>query len=137
MNSLILVVDDEDMTRKLLRLMLERDGFVIVEAEDGQHALEVIAQQPPDMVILDVMMPNMDGFATCQKIRSRPETAHLPIILLSARTQAEAVYAGLQAGANRYITKPISKPELLQAIAELLAGDSAGLGTDHFTRKSP
>lgn len=133
MNSLILVVDDEDMTRKLLRLMLERDGFVIAEAEDGQHALEVIAQQLPDMVILDVMMPNMDGFATCQKIRSRPESAHLPIILLSARTQAEAVHAGLQAGANRYITKPISKPELLQAIAELLAGDSAGPGVDHLT----
>ncbi len=122
MTSIVLVVDDEDMTRKLLRLMLERDGFTILEAEDGQQALEVIAESKPDIVILDVMMPNMDGFTTCQELRSQPETADLPIILLSARTQAEAVRTGLQSGADRYMTKPISKPELVQTITDLLAG---------------
>jgi DNA-binding response OmpR family regulator len=120
--SIVLVVDDEDMTRKLLRLMLERDGFTILEAEDGQQALEVIAESKPDIVILDVMMPNMDGFTTCQELRSQPETAELPIILLSARSQAEAVRAGLESGADRYMTKPISKPELVQTITDLLAG---------------
>jgi len=116
----ILVVDDEEMTRNLLRLMLERDGFVIIEAEDGLQALEVIKGEKPDLIILDVMMPNLDGFSTCQALRSKPETADLPIILLSARAQDEAVRAGLNAGANRYMTKPISKPELVQAIRELL-----------------
>jgi DNA-binding response OmpR family regulator len=120
--SIVLVVDDEDMTRKLLRLMLERDGFTILEAEDGQQALEVIAESKPDIVILDVMMPNMDGFTTCQELRSQPETAELPIILLSARSQTEAVRAGLESGADRYMTKPISKPELVQTITDLLAG---------------
>ncbi len=122
MTSIVLVVDDEDMTRKLLRLMLERDGFTILEAEDGQQALEVIAESKPDIVILDVMMPNMDGFTTCQELRSQPETAELPIILLSARSQTEAVRAGLESGADRYMTKPISKPELVQTITDLLAG---------------
>ncbi|MCL4265458.1 MAG: response regulator [Anaerolineae bacterium] len=122
MTSIVLVVDDEDMTRKLLRLMLERDGFTILEAEDGQQALEVIAESKPDIVILDVMMPNMDGFTTCQELRSQPETATLPIILLSARSQTEAVQAGLESGADRYMTKPISKPELVQTITELLSG---------------
>lgn len=121
MDPIVLVVDDEDMTRKLLRLMLERDGFTIIEAEDGLQALEVIKHEMPNVVILDVMMPNLDGFSTCQELRSRPETADLPIIMLSARTQTEAVRAGLNAGANRYMTKPISKPELVQTLQDLLS----------------
>ena len=121
-DPIVLVVDDEEMTRKLLRLMLERDGFTIIEAEDGLKALELIKAEMPDVVILDVMMPNLDGFSTCQELRSRPETAKLPVIMLSARTQVEAVRAGMNAGANRYMTKPISKPELVQTLQELIAG---------------
>ncbi len=128
MEPIVLVVDDEDMTRKLLRLMLERDGFAIIEAEDGLEALQIIEKSPPDIVILDVMMPNMDGFTMCQTLRGQPETADLPVIMLSARTQIEAVRAGLQAGADRYMTKPISKPELLQTIQELIA-DNRSNGT--------
>jgi CheY-like chemotaxis protein len=120
LEPLVLIVDDEEMTRKLLRLMLEREGFAIAEAEDGLDALEIIARRPPALVIMDVMMPNMDGFTTCQHLRSQPETADLPIILLSARVQHEAIQAGLQAGADRYITKPISKADLVAAITELL-----------------
>jgi len=120
LNPSILIVDDEAMTRNLLRLMLERDGFEIVEAEDGEQAIEMIQAQRPDVVIMDVMMPNMDGFTACQHLRNQIETANLPIIMLSARTQIEAVRAGLQAGANRYMTKPISKPELVNTISELL-----------------
>jgi len=121
LDPIVLVVDDEEMTRKLLRLMLERDGFVIVEAEDGLEALEIIKREMPDVIIMDVMMPNMDGFSACQALRSKPETAKIPIILLSARAQAEAIRAGLSAGANRYMTKPISKPELVQTIRDLLS----------------
>ena len=121
LETTILIVDDEEMTRRLLRLMLERDGYRIVEAEDGIQALARIEETVPDVIILDVMMPNMDGFATCEVLRERPDTADLPIIMLSARTQLEAVRAGLQAGANRYMTKPVSKPELIQTIDELIS----------------
>ena len=121
MDPIVLVVDDEEMTRKLLRLMLERDGFVIVEAEDGLEALDMIKREMPDIIIMDVMMPNMDGFSACQALRNKPETAEIPIILLSARAQTEAIRAGLSAGANRYMTKPISKPELVQTIRDLLS----------------
>lgn len=120
MGSTILVVDDEEMTRKLLRLMLERDGFNIVEAEDGLLALEAVHRYQPDVVILDVMMPNLDGFATCKQIRQQPETANLPVILLSARSQQDAYNEGARAGANCYMTKPISRPTLIQTINDLL-----------------
>ncbi|MCP4356518.1 MAG: response regulator [Chloroflexi bacterium] len=126
MNPSILIVDDEALTRNLLRLMLERDGFEVAEAEDGEQALEVVQTQLPDVVIMDVMMPNMDGFTACQHLRNQPETVNLPIILLSARTQIEAVRAGLQAGADRYMTKPISKPELINTISELLTETPSG-----------
>lgn len=123
MGSTILVVDDEELTRKLLRLMLERDGYKIVEAEDGLVALEAVSQHQPDIVILDVMMPNLDGFATCQRLRSQPETATLPVILLSARSQQDAFNEGERVGANRYMTKPISRPTLLQTINDLLLSE--------------
>lgn len=122
MQPTILVVDDEEMTRNLLRLMLERNGYAIVEARDGQEALDLINTDRPDVVIMDVMMPNMDGFTACEELRRQPKTAELPVILLSARTQNEAVRAGLLAGADRYMTKPISRPELIETIEDLLSG---------------
>lgn len=120
MKPSILIVDDEPMTRNLLRLMLERAGFEISEAEDGLKALLMVAEQPPDVLLLDVMMPNMDGLTVCEKLRARPETAVLPIILLSARTSPESVKAGIEAGATRYLGKPISHEQLIQTVRDVL-----------------
>ena len=120
MKPSVLIVDDEPMTRNLLRLMLERAGFDILEAEDGLKALMMVAEQPPDVLLLDVMMPNMDGFTVCEKLRGQADTAVLPIILLSARTSSEAVQMGLAAGANRYLTKPIRREELIHTIRDVL-----------------
>ena len=120
MKPSVLVVDDEPMTRNLLRLMLERAGFEISEAEDGLKALLMVAEQPPDVLLLDVMMPNMDGLTVCEKMRAKVETAVLPIILLSARTSPDAVKAGIDAGATRYLAKPISQKELIATIREVL-----------------
>ena len=120
MKPSILIVDDEPMTRNLLRLMLERAGFEISEAEDGLKALLMMAEQSPDVLLLDVMMPNMDGLTVCEKLRARPETAVLPIILLSARTSSEAVKAGMDAGATKYLSKPINRKELINTIHEVL-----------------
>lgn len=122
MTPLVLVVDDEEMTRNLLRLMLERTGFEILEAEDGLKALEMVTEHLPDVLLLDVMMPNMDGFAVCEAVRNQVETADIPIILLSARTSEDFVQRGLDAGANRYLGKPIGRDELVRTLREVLEG---------------
>jgi DNA-binding response OmpR family regulator len=113
------------MARDLLRLMLERAGFTIQEAVDGVDALEKIKQDPPDLVILDVMMPGIDGFEVCRELRSSQATAELPIIMLSARAHSRAVREGLDAGADKYLSKLTSRKELIQNIRELLE-DSPG-----------
>jgi len=116
----VLIVDDEPMTRNLLRLMLERAGFDISEAEDGLKALLMVAEHVPDVLLLDVMMPNMDGLTVCEKLRAQEETAALPIILLSARISPEAIKDGMKAGATRYLGKPISSEELVKNVREVL-----------------
>jgi CheY-like chemotaxis protein len=117
----VLVVDDEPMTRTLLQLMLAPADYEVYEAGDGFEALDKIGQHLPDIMVLDVMMPNMDGLALCRILREQEETANIPIILLSAKTTPEAIQEGLYAGANRYLTKPVSRKDLLESLAELLS----------------
>jgi CheY-like chemotaxis protein len=117
----VLVVDDEPMTRTLLQLMLAPANCEVTEAEDGLEALEMIEQKLPDLIILDVMMPRMDGVTLCQHLRQTARTATLPIVMLSAKTNHEAVQEALLAGADRYLTKPVSRRDLLNAIEELMA----------------
>lgn len=124
MSRSVLVVDDEPMTRTLLQLMLAPADYEVVEAGDGFEALEIVGQQSPDIMILDVMMPNMDGLMLCRMLREREDTANTPIILLSAKTTPDAIQDGLDAGANRYLTKPVSRKDLLESLAELLAAAS-------------
>lgn len=121
MTRSVLVVDDEPMTRTLLQLMLAPADYEVSEAGDGFEALEKIEQNTPDIMILDVMMPNMDGLMLCRILREREDTVNTPIILLSAKTTPEAIQEGLFAGANRYLTKPVSRKDLLDSLAELLA----------------
>jgi len=118
----VLVVDDEPMTRTLLQLMLAPADCEVIEAEDGLDALEKIKAGLPDVVVLDVMMPNMDGLTLCRILRQDPHTAELPIILLSAKTNAEAIQEGLLAGANKYLTKPVARHDLVASIEEVLVG---------------
>lgn len=120
MSKTVLVVDDEEMTRDLLRLMLKGTGFTIYEAEDGYIALEQVAACKPDIMILDVMMPGLDGLAVCRTLRAQPQTADLPVIMLSAKTTPTAIQEGLDAGADKYLTKPVGFKELLNNIQEVL-----------------
>jgi CheY-like chemotaxis protein len=117
----VLIVDDEPLTQDLLRLMLEPAGFRVTGAEHGLEALKKVQELKPDIMILDVMMPHMDGITVCKKIRSNPETADLPIVMLSGKTHLNAVEEGLQAGANRYLPKPMSRSDLIQNLREVLA----------------
>lgn len=120
MSQSVLVVDDEPMARTLLRLMLVRAGFEVSEAENGFDALEKVEGNLPDLILLDVMMPGMDGFTVCQKVRAREETADLPIIMLSAKTDSDSINRGLLVGATKYLTKPISPEELTKHVRSAL-----------------
>lgn len=121
MNHSILVVDDDPIIRHMLRMLLELDGYDVDEAEDGIDALEKIGQQPPHAMILDVMMPRLDGVSVCKRLRSEPETMNLPIIIVSGKTQMGAEEEGLAAGASAYLRKPIDVPEMLRILRGFLA----------------
>ena len=113
MGKLLLIVDDELEAQTLLRLMLVRAGFDVVVAASGQDALKQLEITQPDVVILDVMMPGMDGFTVCEKIRANEDTHDLPVIILSARNDIESRKRGEAVQATRYLTKPISPMSLV------------------------
>ena len=120
LSQAVLVVDDEPMARTLLRLMLVRAGYEVYEAEDGLDALKKVKAHPPDVMILDVMMPHMDGFEVCEELRRQEPTDSLPMIMLSAKTDLDSVNRGLRVGATKYLTKPVSPEDLTQHVHEVL-----------------
>ena len=121
MNCSVLVVDDEYDIRQLLTTMLSMMGYQSYMAQDGLEALEKISEYQPDILILDVMMPRMDGLTLCRHLRGDEATATLPIIMLSGKAHHEAIQEGLNAGANRYMVKPTGLDELTRNITEVLA----------------
>lgn len=116
----ILAVDDDKGMRFLLRATLERKGFQVVEAPDGKAAVEQVFASPPDLILMDVMMPRMDGFTACQIIRSAESSAHIPVILLSALSSVQHKKKGLESGANLYLTKPVLPSVLLETVNGIL-----------------
>ncbi len=121
MKPIILVVDDEDETRLMLRILLELKGFQVEEAVDGLDALKKVHEVNPAVMVLDVMMPNMDGLTVCRNLRNQPETANLPVIMLSGKTHLNADAEGLAAGANAYMSKPADVMKLIENINQMLA----------------
>lgn len=109
----ILVVDDERLNRTLLRSLLQAAGYQVTEAEDGEQALRQIGTEDPDVVLLDVMMPGLDGYTVCRRIKENQATAHLPILIVTALNDREARLEGIGAGANDFLTKPIDRQEVL------------------------
>jgi DNA-binding response OmpR family regulator len=124
----ILVVDDEMTVRALLHDVLELEGYRVREAENGPDALYDIHSNPPDLVILDVMMPDMSGIEVLKEIRQDPEFARLPVLMLTAAGDDDTTWAGWTSGANVYINKPFDHLNLLTWIERLLeAQDPAPL----------
>jgi DNA-binding response OmpR family regulator len=119
----ILLVDDEDAVQKLLTYPLEREGFRVVSARDGQEALDVFAAESPDLVVLDIMLPKIDGLEVCKRLRAR---STVPIIMLTARDDELDKVVGLELGADDYITKPFSIREFRSRVRALLRRASAG-----------
>lgn len=120
MGRQILVVDDDADALVLMAMILQRRGFEVLKAQGGPQALGLLAHNLPDLVILDVMMPHMDGYEVCRQIRADPRTAHLPVVMLTARAQPANQMEGLRAGANDYIAKPVHPDELLERINAVL-----------------
>ncbi len=117
---LILIVDDEPANRALLSKLLAHQGYDLVEAEDGAAALVAVEHHDPDLVCLDVMMPRLDGIEVCQRLRSQPRHAGLPILLLTALDRSEDKARGIEAGANDFLSKPFDEVELAARIRSLL-----------------
>jgi len=116
----ILVVDDEIGALTLIGIMLERGGFNVIKAKDANAALAELEKKIPDLIILDVMMPGMDGIELCRVIRNRADTRSTPVLILSARGDAESVMRGMDAGANDYLPKPILHHDLVDKVRKML-----------------
>ncbi len=118
--STILVVEDDAAVRSLLVFLLKRDGYALLEAESGDQARAAIARQVPDLVLLDRMLPDVDGLEILRDWRRQETTAGLPIIMLTARAEEADRIEGLQSGADDYVTKPFSRGELLLRVQKLI-----------------
>ncbi len=116
----ILVVDDEELIRSLLRLTLVRAGYDVIEAETGEEGITIVREQRVDLILLDVMMPGIDGFAVCEQIRQDPDMAHIPIIMLSARKDPQSRRESERVGATDYLTKPWATDVLLWRVDRAL-----------------
>ena len=120
MTPLILVVEDEAALVTLLRYNLEREGFRVAEARDGEEALLMVREQKPDLVLLDWMLPLLSGLEVCRQLRRSPDTRSLPIIMLTARGEEGDKLRGLDSGADDYVTKPFSPSELVARVRAAL-----------------
>ena len=116
----ILIVEDEEDIAELLRHNLARERFEASVARDGEEALKLIARDPPSLVLLDLMLPGMDGLAVCRALKSSPATAAIPVVMLTARGEESDIVAGLELGADDYITKPFSMKVLLARVKAVL-----------------
>ncbi len=120
MSKRILVVDDEPDILQLVRLTLTQEGFAVETAATAAEGLEAIEKNPPDLVVLDLMLPDMSGTEVCRTLRARPETAHLPVLMLTARSEETDRVVGFELGADDYVTKPFSPRELVLRIRAVL-----------------
>ena len=117
----ILAVDDEPHILKLVSFSLKARGFEVIEATDGLSAVEVAEAEQPDLILLDVMMPVCDGYEACRRIKENPKTSHIPVVMLTAKTQVAEQKTGMDAGALDYICKPFTPKDLVAQVSALLA----------------
>jgi DNA-binding response OmpR family regulator len=128
----IMVVDDDPDTLSILVRYIRREGSIVVEASSGAECLRLVRESPPDVILLDLMMPEMDGFAVCRKLRRDSATAEIPVIMLTARDDLEARAEGMEIGVSDFIAKPVLRRELSERIhaqLDMLAADRANFAT--------
>jgi len=128
----ILIVEDESALSTLLSYNLEKEGFAVTIAADGEQAMEILAEEPPDLVLLDWMLPHLSGIEICRRIRRNPATSGLPVIMLTARGEETDRIRGLETGADDYVTKPFSPAELVARVRALLRRALPAAGADEL-----
>src|SRR3954454_21310089 len=116
----ILVVDDNEMNRDILVTRLDTQGYELLQAADGEEALAAATQHLPDLILLDVMMPKIDGMEVCRRLKGDPQLPFMPIILVTAKAASADVVTGLEAGADEYLTKPIDQMALVARVKSVL-----------------
>jgi twitching motility two-component system response regulator PilH len=114
----VLVVDDSPTERKMMHQALQGKGYNIVSAADGEEALEKVAQQKPDVVLLDIILPRKNGFQVCRQLKTSPETQNIKVILISSKTQDTDRFWGLKQGADEYLTKPVEPASIAASVAK-------------------
>ena len=120
MSAKVLAVDDDPTIQRLLQVNLEMEGYDVRLASDGEEAVQAAQEFEPDIILLDIMMPKLDGWQVCEKLKADPTFAKTPIVFLSARAQDADVDKGLELGAEAYITKPFDPIDLIDLVEELL-----------------
>jgi PAS domain S-box-containing protein len=130
----ILIVDDERHNRQLLEVMLAPEGYVLSTAASGEEALAVVAREPPDLILLDVMMPGMDGYQVAGAIKGNPATTNIPVVMVTALDDRSARMLGLRAGAEDFLTKPVDRAELCVRVRNLLRLKAYGAYYDKYSQ---
>ena len=125
MTARVLVVEDEESILLSLEFLLNKEGYAVSTARDGATALQLLERQPPDLVLLDVMLPLLDGFELCRTIRADPALVKTRIMLVTARGREAEIARGMALGADAYLTKPFSTRELMDTVRALLADRTA------------
>lgn len=121
MQKKVLIVEDEESLLKLESILLTTKGYLVRGVTTGLAALEAVDEEAPDLILLDVMLPQMDGFEVCSRIKQNPETRHIPVILLTAKKTPEDVARGQEVGADHYITKPFKSAMVMDMIESLIS----------------
>ena len=117
----ILVVEDDESTRELLKIIMNNAGFQVAVAADGQQGLNAIKADPPDLVLLDIMLPEVHGYSVCHQVKSDPKLKHIKILMLSAKAFPADRHQAEQVGADAFMSKPVNPVELVQMVKSLLA----------------
>ncbi len=129
----VLVVDDDPGVIQILGVNLAHAGFNVISAQDGTEALTRASQEKPDLVLLDIILPDMDGIAVCRQLKEAPPTAHIPVIIISARGDSEHRAAAAAAGAEQYITKPFNPAEIIALVKARLRSIKEDESLNHLT----
>ena len=119
----VLVVEDVPSERALMQQYLQESGCLVISATSARDALNRVSQQPPDVIVTDVIMPGMSGFELCRSLKQHPETAHVPIVICSAKNQGIDRLWGIKQGADAYLSKPYTQNQLIKAVSSVMRGN--------------